>query len=173
MRSVPQTEVPHSPFLWTRGIAARETLRYLDRNGVDAEPLLLKAELSRSQLSEDSGGISVASQHRFLEFAAIESNDSLLGLHVAAEMDLRDAGILFYLTAASATVAEALEHLARYARTTNLRQVADTSRRRVGCCSLTEPFAGAVEQFAQHPDSVTYLVGGGRGIAAGDGGGIR
>ena len=119
MRSVPQSEVPQSPFLWTCGIAARETLRYLDRNGVDAEPLLLKAELSRSQLSEDSGGISVASQHRFLEFAAIETSDSLLGLHVAAEMDLRDAGILFYLAAASATVAEALEHLARYAGTAN------------------------------------------------------
>ena len=119
MRSVPQSAVPQSPFLWTCGIAARETLRYLDKNGVDAEPLLLKAELSRSQLSEDSGGISVASQHRFLEFAAIETSDSLLGLHVAAEMDLRDAGILFYLAAASATVAEALEHLARYAGTAN------------------------------------------------------
>ena len=119
MRSIPQSEVSQSPFLWTRGVAARETLRHLDRNGIDAEPLLLKAELSRSQLSQDSGGISVASQHRFLEFAAIETNDSLLGLHVAAEMDLRDAGILFYLTAASATVAEALEHLARYAGTAN------------------------------------------------------
>jgi AraC-like DNA-binding protein len=119
MRSFPQSEVPQSPFLWSRGTAARETLRYLDRNGIDAEPLLLKAELSRGQLSPDSGGISVASQHRFLEFAATETNDSLLGLHVAAEMDLRDAGILFYLAAASTTVAEALEHLARYAGTAN------------------------------------------------------
>jgi hypothetical protein len=80
--------------------SARETLRYLDRNGIDAEPLLLKAELSRDQLSPESDGISVASQHRFLELAAIETNDPLLGLHVAAEMDLRDAGILFYLAAA-------------------------------------------------------------------------
>ena len=45
MRSVPQSEVSQSPFLWTRGIAARETLRYPDRNGLDAEPLLLKAKL--------------------------------------------------------------------------------------------------------------------------------
>ena len=119
MRSIPQSEVSQSPFLWTRGVAARETLRHLDRNGIDAEPLLLKAELSRGRLSEDSGGLSVAALHRFLESAAIEANDSLLGLHVAAEMDLRDAGILFYLTAASATVAEALEHLARYAGTAN------------------------------------------------------
>jgi hypothetical protein len=41
MTSVPPSEAPQSPFLWTRGIAARETLRYLDRNGVDAEPVLL------------------------------------------------------------------------------------------------------------------------------------
>src|SRR6516162_2776031 len=119
MKSVPESDVPQSPFLWSRGTAARETLRYLDRNGIDAEPLLLKAELSRDQLLPDSGGISVGSQHRFLEFAATETNDSLLGLHVAGEMDLRDAGILFYLAAASTTVAEALEHLARYAGTAN------------------------------------------------------
>jgi AraC-like DNA-binding protein len=119
MKSVPESDVPQSPFLWSRGTAARETLRYLDRNGIDAEPLLLKAELSRGLLSPDSDGISVASQHRFLELAAIETNDSLLGLHVAAEMDLRDAGILFYLAAASTTVAEALEHLARYAEAAN------------------------------------------------------
>src|SRR5215469_16768730 len=118
MKSVPKSDVPQSPFLWSRGTAAHETLSYLDRNGIDAEPLL-KAELSRGLLSPDSDGISVASQLRFLELAAIETNDSLLGLHVAAEMDLRDAGILFYLAAASTTVAEALEHLARYAETAN------------------------------------------------------
>jgi len=88
MRSVPQSEVADRPFLWTRGVAASETLRYLDKNGVDVEAILSKAQLSRSQLSQESGGISVASQHRFLEFAAVETNDSLLGLHVAAEMDV-------------------------------------------------------------------------------------
>src|SRR6516165_1337482 len=119
MKSVPKSEVPQRPFLWSRGTAAHETLSYLDRNGIDAEPLLLKAELWRGLLSPDSDGISVASQLRFLELAAIETNDSLLGLHVAAGMDLRDAGILFYLAAASTTVAEALEHLARYAETAN------------------------------------------------------
>ena len=128
MRSVLQSEVPRSPFLWTRGIAARETLRYLDRDGIAAEALLSKAQLSRGQLAQDSDGISVASQHRFLEFAAIETNDPLLGLHVAAEMDLRDAGILFYLAAASATVAEALEHLVRYAGTANEALNLDISR---------------------------------------------
>jgi AraC-like DNA-binding protein len=117
VRRVPEGDIAHVPFLWTRGIAARETLRYLDRNGIDAEPMLSKAELSRARLIEDLGGVSVASQHRFLEIAAAETSDPLLGLHVAAAMDLREFGLLFYLAASSETVAEALEYLARYVAT--------------------------------------------------------
>jgi AraC-like DNA-binding protein len=119
MKSVPRSEAPEGPFLWSRGNAARETLRHLDRNGIDAEPLLAKAELSRGQLSGDPGGVFVVSECRFLELGAIATNDPLLGLHVAAETDLRNFGILFYLGASSATVAEALEHLARYSGTGN------------------------------------------------------
>ena len=112
--------VPHeSPLLWTRGVAARETLSYLDRRGIDAEPALFGAGLSRRQLSENNIGVSVASQYRFLELAATEANDNLLGLHVAAEMDMRAVGILFYLAGSSPTVSEALEHLAHYSATTN------------------------------------------------------
>jgi AraC-like DNA-binding protein len=119
VKTAPESGIPQLPFLWTRGIAARETLYYLDRKGVDAEPLLSKAELSRRQLTQDPGGVSVVSQHRFLDLAAIQMGDPLLGLHVAAEIDLREIGLLFYLTAASATVSGALEYLARYAITTN------------------------------------------------------
>jgi AraC-like DNA-binding protein len=158
MRSVPQSEVPHSPFLWTRGIAARETLHYLDRNGVDAEPLLLKAELSRGQLLKDSDGISVASQHRFLEFAAIETNDSLLGLHVAAEMDLRDAGILFYLTAASATVAEALEHLVRYTGTANEAVHLEISQHKDETVLTLRPIDGHDEPRRQFSEFIALAV---------------
>jgi hypothetical protein len=31
-----QSDPPQLPFLWTVGIAARETLKYLDRRGIDA-----------------------------------------------------------------------------------------------------------------------------------------
>src|SRR3954471_19172370 len=90
VKTAPESGRPPLPFLWTRGIAARETLYYLDRKGVDAEPLLSKAELSRRQLIEDPGGVSVVSQHRFLDLTAIQMADPLLGLHVAAEIDLRE-----------------------------------------------------------------------------------
>ena len=119
MNSAPQRDMPEVPFLWTRGVAARETLNYLDKRGIDAEPLLSKSEISRHQLEKDLGGVSVVSQHRFLDLAANRMNDPLLGLHVAAEIDLREIGILFYLASASATVSEALEYLSRYAATAN------------------------------------------------------
>jgi len=158
MRSVPQSEVPQSPFLWSRGTAARETLRYLDRNGIDAEPLLLKAELSRDQLSPESGGISVASQHRFLELAAIETNDPLLGLRVAAEMDLRDAGILFYLAAASTTVAEALEHLARYAGTANEAVHLEISQHQGETVLAVRPIGWYEEPWRQFSEFIALAV---------------
>jgi len=116
--------------LWTRGVAARETLSYLERRGIDTEPALLGAGISRSQLSQDDIGLSVASQYRFLELAAAQADDSLLGLHVAAEMDIRAVGILFYLTGSSRTVSEALENLARYSQTTNEALVGEISRQK-------------------------------------------
>jgi len=158
MRSVPQSEVADRPFLWTRGVAASETLRYLDKNGVDVEAILSKAQLSRSQLSQDSGGISVASQHRFLEFAAVETNDSLLGLHVAAEMDLRDVGILFYLAAASATVAEALEHLARYAGTANEALHLEISQHQGETVLTMRPIGGQDEPRRQFSEFIALAV---------------
>jgi AraC-like DNA-binding protein len=119
-----------SALLWTRGVAARETLSYLDRRGINAETALLGAGISRRQLSQDDIVLPVASQYRFLELAAAEVNDQLLGLHVAAEMDLRSIGILFYLTGSAPTVSEALENLARYSRTTNEALVVEISRQR-------------------------------------------
>ena len=116
--------------LWTRGVASRETLRYLDKRGIDAESALSTAGISRGQLSGDDIGLSAACQYRFLELAAAEANDQLLGLHVAAEMDIRAIGILFYLTGSSRTVCEALENLARYSRTTNEALIVEISQQK-------------------------------------------
>ena len=76
---------PESLFLWTRGAAARETLGYLERRQIDTEPILSAAGLSRRQLAQEGGGVSVASQYRFLELAAVAANDSLLGFQSLQE----------------------------------------------------------------------------------------
>ena len=153
MSNVSGSDAPEVPFLWTRGVAARETLSYLDRKGIDAEPLLSKAELSRDQLSQKDSGISVASQCWFLELAAAETNDPLLGLHVAAEMDVRRIGLLFYLTASSPTVADALSHLAKYIGTTNeaaLIEVAQDKFETVLSASLMLEFDVPRRQFIEY-----------------------
>jgi hypothetical protein len=72
MPSDPRSNKLQLPFLWTRDFAARETLYYLERHGVDAAPMLIMAELSRAQLMQDAGGVSFEAQHRFLELAANE-----------------------------------------------------------------------------------------------------
>lgn len=130
VRRVNRSSLPGSPFLRVRGIAARETLRYLENSRIDAQPLLAEAGFSRDQLLQEQGGISGAGEYRFLELAATAAADSFLGLHLAAEMDLRSGGIFFYLAASSATVFEALENMARYAGTTNEAVVFELSRRK-------------------------------------------
>jgi hypothetical protein len=95
-------------------VAASETLSYLDRRGVDAEAAVRAVSCRRM--------VSVCqplSECQFLGLATAEANDvSLLGLHVAAEMDMRAVGIHFYLGGTSQTVLEALEGLVRYSATT-------------------------------------------------------
>ena len=158
VRRVSRINVARGPFLWTRGIAARETLRHLDMNGIDPEPLLAKAGLSRGQLSQVRGGISVASQYRFLELAAIAMSDSLLGLHLAAEMDLRSAGILFYLAASSATVSEALENLAQYAGTTNEAVLIEISRHKHATVVTVRPAQSHDEPRRQFSEFIALAV---------------
>jgi hypothetical protein len=78
--SLSQRDIARMPFLWTRGIAAREVLDYLERKAIDTASILSGAELSRAQLTQDPGGVSAAAQNRFLELAATAANDPLLGL---------------------------------------------------------------------------------------------
>jgi AraC-like DNA-binding protein len=158
MSSDLQNEIPQSTFLWTRGVVARETLQYLERHKVDAEPLLLKAQLSRGQLSEEPSGISFAAQNRFLELAASETNDSLLGLHVAAEMDLRDAGILFYLAAASPTVAEAIEHIAQYSGAESEAVRLEISRQKDKTVLIAHPVLAFDEPRRQFSEFIALTV---------------
>lgn len=155
VRNVPQSGNPQPLFLWTRGIAARETLYFLDRHEIDAAPILSKAELSREQLTLDPGGVFVASQHRFLELAANETNDPQLGLHVAAEINLRDIGLLYYLQAATATVAEAIQELAQYSTTANEEIRVEIAQRDDQTIVSLVPVLALEAPRRQHPELVT------------------
>jgi AraC-like DNA-binding protein len=116
MAEEPAGDTQENLFLHTPGVAARETLLFLDRNGIDAEPILARAGVSRNQLSHPGAGVTVVSQYRFLEYAAAAAEDPLLGMHVALQMDLRNVGVPYYLVTSSTTIAQAFFNLARYSR---------------------------------------------------------
>ena len=101
------------------GIAARLTIEVLKKQNFALGPLLRRAGLPQ----EDFGGplqrISAASQGKFLEYAAEAMDDGAFGLHLAAEANPREAGLLFYVTSAANNLGEALALFARYSRIAN------------------------------------------------------
>jgi AraC-like DNA-binding protein len=128
MTSDPRSGVPESPFLWARGIAARETLRYLDRTGSTPSHCWRRPGFhtiscrtkAAAYPSFPSAGSSSLRQSKPM----IHSWDCTSRPRWTCEI----SASLFYLTASSATVADAFEHLARYVGTTNEAFLVEISR---------------------------------------------
>jgi hypothetical protein len=98
------------------GIAARLTLAVLQRQNVAVAPLLRRAGLSEHDFDGPQHCISVASQGKFLEFAAEAVDDGAFGLRLAEDANPREEGLLFYVTSAAPNIREALSLFARYSR---------------------------------------------------------
>jgi hypothetical protein len=99
----------------TTGFAAREALAMLRKHNIATAPLLLRAGLSEHGLArgaDDANGlplrVSAIGQCKFLDYAAEAMDDSAFGLHLARQIDPRDAGIYFYVGSAARDLAEAL-----------------------------------------------------------------
>jgi AraC-like DNA-binding protein len=101
------------------GIAARLTITALKKHNVAIAPLLRRVGLSERDFEGRQPRISAASQAKFLEYAAEATDDSAFGLHLAAEANPREAGLLFYVTSAANDIDEALTLFARYSRIAN------------------------------------------------------
>jgi AraC-like DNA-binding protein len=86
---------------------------------IDAEALLRKAGLSRTQIEDPHVRISVRSQVVFLDLVAKALGDDLLGFHLSQNFDLRMIGLLYYVLASSETLGEALGRVARYSSIVN------------------------------------------------------
>jgi AraC-like DNA-binding protein len=63
--------------------------------------------------------VSAEAQARFLDYAAEAMEESAFGLHLAEQIDPRDAGMLFYVASGAKDLGEALGLLARYFRVMN------------------------------------------------------
>ena len=77
------------------------------------------APVSEQDFDSRQRRISAASETKCLEYTAEAMDDSAFGLHLAAEANLRDAGMLFYIASAANDVDEALELFVRYSRIVN------------------------------------------------------
>jgi hypothetical protein len=86
---------------------------------IDLEPLLLRADLTQERISDPDNRIAMQSQVAFLNLAAEALDDDTLGLTLAADLDGRDVGLLYYVLASSDTLGTALARASRYSRVTN------------------------------------------------------
>jgi Arabinose-binding domain of AraC transcription regulator, N-term len=101
------------------GLVARLAVARVRPEGLDPGPLLGKAGLSLSQLQDRHARLDAASQIVFLNLVADALPDELLGFHLAEAFELREADLLYFVLASSATLGEALARAERYSTITN------------------------------------------------------
>jgi len=82
--------------------------------GVNVEPLLRRAHLTRAQLDDPAHHLRVRDQIHFLNLVADVLDDDYLGFHLAQVPDLREFGLLYYVLSSADTLADALKRVERY-----------------------------------------------------------
>ena len=101
------------------GFAARQAIAVLRKRNVEVAPLLRRVGLLEHDFDNRQRRISAVAQVRLLESAAEALGDSAFGLHLAQQANLREAGLLFYVTSAARTIGETLPLYERYSRIVN------------------------------------------------------
>jgi AraC-like DNA-binding protein len=102
-----------------QGGLSRLAIARLKSAGAPVAPLLKRVGLTPELIANPEGQLSVQSQIRLLNEAAIALNDDCLGFTLARDFDLREIGLLYYVMASSGTLGDALKRLARYSKVTN------------------------------------------------------
>jgi AraC-like DNA-binding protein len=101
------------------GFAARQAIAVLRKCNIEVAPLLRRVGLSERDFDNHQLRISAIAQVRLLEYVAETLGDSAFGLHLAQQANLREAGLLFYVTSAARTIGETLLLYERYCRIVN------------------------------------------------------
>lgn len=101
------------------GTLTRIAYAYAKAKGIDPRSFLKKANLTINQIKDTNLRLSVLDQIRFLNLVADTLQDDLLGFHLAQPVDLRQLGFLYYVSASSEILGDALHQLARYGSIAN------------------------------------------------------
>jgi len=102
-----------------QGGLSRLAVARLKSAGVPVEPLLRRAGLAPEVIADPEERVSVQSQIRLLDEAAIALKDDFFGFTLSRDFDPREIGLLYYVMASSKTLGDALKRVARYSRITN------------------------------------------------------
>ena len=109
----------NSPLPNASGTMTRLAYTRSKEAGVDVELLLKKAGLTLHQIEDPGVRLEVRDQISFLNLAADALHDDLLGFHLAQSTDLRELGLLYYVSASSEVLSMALQRAARYSSISN------------------------------------------------------
>jgi AraC-like DNA-binding protein len=101
------------------GGIARLAYAHAKAAGIEADLLLKKSGLTRTQIDDPGVRLNVCDQISFLNLAADAVHDDLLGFHLGQQSELREIGLLYYVMASSETLSEALQRGARYSSIVN------------------------------------------------------
>ncbi len=113
-----EAEAGSAPSPLTDATLSRLACEHLLKEGRSARPLLRASGLPLSVM-ERPETVGAMQQATFLELAARELGDDLLGFHLATTIDGRVFGPFFHLLASCADLGEALAKQARYLTTVN------------------------------------------------------
>jgi len=98
-----------------QGGLSRLAVARLESAGLPVTPLLKRVGLTPELIADPDERLSVQSQIRLLDEAAIALKDDCLGFTLARDFDPREIGLLYYVMASSQTLGDGLKRVARYA----------------------------------------------------------
>jgi AraC-like DNA-binding protein len=101
------------------GVLSRLAVDRAEKAEIDVGPLLKKAGLPATLKDDERIRVNARSQISFLNLLADALDDPWLGFHLARDMDLRELGPFYYMTASAQKLGDALEHAARYSSVVN------------------------------------------------------
>jgi AraC-like DNA-binding protein len=101
------------------GTATRLAFARAQAAGIELEPLLHKAGLTKQKIEDVNARLSAQCQVRFLNLAASALQDEHLGFHLGKFAELRELGPAYYVAASSDTLGEALRRVSRYTSIVN------------------------------------------------------
>ncbi|MCB8818935.1 AraC family transcriptional regulator [Microvirga rosea] len=101
------------------GVLSRLVAERVIEAGRDVESLLRRAGLSPALLDDPNLRVGARNQLEFLNMAATELGDDLLGFHIAQAFDLRELGSFYYVMASSEKLGDAILRESHYSSVVN------------------------------------------------------